>query len=423
MSTVNNKLRVLQVHDSYSPGWGGEDTVVELERRLLEERGHAVEQFRTSHTGLKNAGVRRQLLGVPGFFWSRRSYRALARKIADFAPDIVHVHNTFPQLSPSVFWAASGAGVPVVQTLHNFRHVCANSLLLRGGRPCQECVGRPPWPALRYGCYAGSRARTAAVVAVNLLHAALGTYRRRVDGYIALNGFSREVFRSANFPRTNFPEDRLFTKANFVPFPPMGAAPRKRQAVFVGTISQSKGVPLLLDAWRRAGFSESKLLLIGDGPERESLTHEYASSPNVEWCGKLDRGQVLEHVAASRVLVFPSLAYENCPMAVLEALSVGTPVVAPDYASLQAIVRHEREGLLFQAGSGQSLASALSSALHAPDENWSVWSNAARQAHAERYSEAANYSQLISIYRTVIARRRALAPAARAAFANPQNTF
>ena len=397
MSDETGKLRILQVHESYSPGWGGEDTVVELERRLLEDRGHTVEQFRAAHAGLKHAGLIRQLFEAPGFLWSRPSYRELSRKIAGFAPDVIHVHNTFPQLSPSVFWAAHRARIPVVHTLHNFRHVCANSLLLRDGRGCHDCVGRPSWPALRHACYAQSRVRTSAVVAINLLDSALGTYRRSVDAAIALNEFSREIFL-----RAHFPEDRLFVKPNFVPAPSPARAPRKLQAVFVGSITRTKGVPLLLEAWSKAALSPAKLLLIGDGPDRPLLTRQYSHRDDIEWCGSLPRAAVLDRIAESTILVFPSLAYENCPMAVLEAFSVGAPVVAADHPSLQTIIRHEREGLLFRAGSAASLASALETALHAPAAAWQSWSNAARQAHAERYSEAANYPQLIAIYRAAI---------------------
>ena len=225
---------------------------------------------------------------MPGFFWSRRSYRALARKIADFRPAVVHVHNTFPQLSPSVFWAASGAGVAVMQTLHNFRHVCANSTLLRGGRPAKGALASRHSGA-RYGCYAGSQMRTAAVAAI---HSCIGAGHVPPPRgcFIALNGFSEEVFRRANFPaaRTG---SRSRTLCRFAP---ASNGSRNRQAVFAGTISHSKGVPLLLDAWRLSRFSESKLVLIGDGPERESLTNGMARTGRTSnGAGKLDRGQVL----------------------------------------------------------------------------------------------------------------------------------
>jgi len=403
MTDFNSRLRILQVHDSYAPGWGGEDTVVELERRMLCAQGHAVEQFRTSHTALKKARIVRQMLAVPSFLWSPTAYRTLQQKIAEFQPAVVHVHNTFPQLSPSVFWAARRAGVPVIQTLHNFRHVCAGATLLRDGKPCEECVGRSPWAALRYGCYGESRARTATVVAVNFLHSKLGTYPS-VDAFIVLNGFSREIFR-----RANFPEAQMTTKTNFVPLTLISNEARRQQAVFVGTISQSKGVPLLFEAWSRARLAQWKLLLVGEGPERERLERQWGNRTDIEWCGKVDRFEVMKHVAASRWLVFPSLAYENCPMVVLEALSAGTPVIAADHPALRAMIHHGCEGLLFRSGSVEALAAALESGLGCTGETWPAWSNAARAAHTERYSEAANYRQLISIYRTAIAGRAACA--------------
>lgn len=398
MFPSGRKIRVLQVHDGYAPGWGGEETVVALERELLRERGHAVDCFRTSHGPLKEASTFRQMLATPGFFWSQTCYRAIGASIAEFDPDVLHVHNTFPLLSPSVFWAAHHARVPVVQTLHNFRYACANSILLRDGKPCERCVGRTPWPALRYRCYSGSLMATAVVVALNLLHSRL-TYHSRVDAFILLNDFSRQIVR-----RAQLPEDRLFLKANFVPASLLGCGPRSPQAVFVGSISRSKGVPLLLESWAMAAPA-AKLLLIGDGRERAGLERRYRNLANIEWCGQLDRAEVLKRVAASHVLVFPSLAYENCPMAVLEALSVGTPVIASAHPSLEAIIRHEGEGLLFAPGSAVSLAASLRTAIDCPKETWQAWSRAARQAHAGRFSASVNYEQLISIYESVIKAR------------------
>jgi glycosyltransferase involved in cell wall biosynthesis len=402
MSEMGERLRVLQVHSHYAPGWGGEGTVVELERQLLRGRGHVVEQFQTSNAPLKNAHVLRQVAQVPGFLWSHASYRGLRRKISEFKPDIVHVHNTFPMLSPSVFWAARHAGAPVVQTLHNFRHVCANSLLLRDDEQCEECVGHAPWRALRYRCYAHSAWRTAVVVSVNALHLRLRTYTRAVDAYIALNNASRDIFR-----RAAIPEHKLFVKSNFVPATSLRTGDRKRQAIFVGAITRSKGVHLLLEAWARAALTDFNLLLVGEGPERKELQRQYAQVPNVMWTGRLEREEGLAHVASSRLLVFPSLAYENCPMVLLEALSVGTPAVVANHPTLRMIVCNHREGLTFQAGDAHALAAALRQGLLAEEATWSSWSRAARQAHGERYSDAVNYPQLISIYRTVIERRTA----------------
>jgi len=404
MFGLNGQLRVLQVHNHYAPGWGGEDTVVQLEAQLLRDRGHVVNEFKASTADLKNGTALRQLLAVPSFLWSRRSYKSLCRKIEEFQPDVVHVHNTFPKLSPSVFWASQQAGVPVVQTLHNFRHVCANALLLRDGRGCEECVGSPPWAALRHGCYAGSLARTAVVAAVNALHRKLGTYARAVDAYILLNDFNREVFL-----RGNLPGNKLVVKPNFVPVSDLGHGSRKPQVVFAGELTRNKGVRLLLEAWGLAALKGFHLLLIGDGPERRAMEEQYARVSGVRWCGRIARSVVLEHIAASQILVFPSLAYENCPMVVLEALSVATPVVAANHPGLQTMIGHQREGLLFQAGDPQALAAALRDALTTDHETWSRWSRAARRRQAERYSEEASYGQLISIYRNVIQSKAASA--------------
>ncbi len=400
MSEANGKLRVLQVHNHGSPGWGGEDTVVELEAELLRDRGHVVDQFTASSAGLKNGPRFRQLLAVPSFLWSRRSYQGLRQKISEFQPDVVHVHNTFPKLSPSVFWASHQAGVPVVQTLHNFRPVCANALLLREDRRCEKCVGHAPFAALRHRCYANSLAQTAVVAAVNVLHSKLGTPTRAVDAYIILNDYNREIFL-----RGDLPGHKLVVKPNFVPVSKLGHGPRKPQVVFAGAVTRSKGVELLLEAWGMAAVEGFDLLLAGDGPDRKALEKQYAELPRVTWCGRLSRSEVLEHIATSRILVFPSLAYENCPMALLEALSVATPVVAADHPGLQTIVRHRREGLMFRAGDSQALAAALRDALLADNDTWSGWSSAARRTQAERYSEDVNYGQLISIYRSVIEKK------------------
>jgi len=401
----NGKLRVLQVHNHCAPGWGGEDTVVELEARLLRDRGHSVEVFKAYTADLKEATIFRQMMAVPAFLWSRRAYKTLRKKITEFMPDLVHVHNTFPRMSPSVFWASHRAGLPVVQTLHNYRHICANALLLRDDRRCEECVGRSPLPALRHRCYANSTPRTAVVAAINALHSKLGTYSDAVDAYIVLNEFNREVFQ-----RGHLPGRKLIMKPNFVPVSKLGGGQRKAQAFFAGELSRSKGVELLLEAWSRVELEGFNLLLAGDGPERAGLQGHYARLPGVTWCGRLSRPEVLEQIAASRLLAFPSLAYENCPMVLLEAMSVGTPVVVADHPGLKTIVEHGREGLLFEAGNPRALAAALREALLADDGAWAGWSRTARRTHAERYSEEVNYGQLISIYRAAIRNRSGLAP-------------
>ena len=372
---------------------------------MLRDRGHVVDQFKASTADSEKWTTLRQMLAVPSFLWSRRTYKSLQQRILEFQPHVVHVHNTFPKLSPSVFWASRRAGVPAVQTLHNFRYVCANALLLRDGRRCEQCVGHAPGQPCNIAATPIALREPRWLPPSMCCTAKLGTYASAVDVYVLLNDFNREIF-----VRGGFPSYKLVANPNFVPVSSLGHSVRKPQVVFAGEFTRSKGLPLLLEAWSIAGLDNFSLLLIGDGPERKSMEQQYAGVARVTWCGRLPRSSVLEQIAASRFLVFPSLAYENCPMVVLEALSVGTPVVAADHPSLQTMIGHQREGLLFQAGDAPALASALRDALATDHETWSRWSSAARHTQAERFSEDANYSQLMAIYRSVILRRTALAP-------------
>lgn len=397
MFPVSGNLRVLQVHNRYAPGWGGEERVVELETRLLEKWGHTVEQFQVSNASLKQASTIRQMVAVPGFLWSQASYKRLRQLIVRFVPDVIHVHNTFPLFSPSVFWAARHEHIPVVQTLHNFRYTCANAVLLRDDRPCEDCVGGSLWPGLRHRCYANSFVRTAAVVGMNALHWKIGTYTEKIDAFIVLNNWSRDIFVRAGLPR-----EKMFVKPNFVPASSLGGVPRSPRVVFAGTMTRNKGLHVLLDAWRRVTMKNSQLLLIGDGPESEALRKQFSNLPGVTWSGSLAHAEVLNFIRGSRALVLPTLVYENSPMVLLEAFSVATPVVVPDLGSMKTMVGHQREGLIFRAGDPAALADALREVLCAPGKVWSKWSAGAHQAHARLYSENANYQQLISIYRSVI---------------------
>jgi glycosyltransferase involved in cell wall biosynthesis len=387
-------LKILQVHNKYRPGWGGEDTVVELEGDLLRRHGHEVDCLSVWTGELNGAGVARLLAAAFGTTWSFRGYFAVKKAIRRHSPDILHVHNTFPLLSPSIFWAAAGEEVPAVQTLHNFRLTCANALLLRKGEPCQKCVGHFPWPALRHRCYRRSFWQTGAVATMNVVHRWLGTFQTKVHAYIALTNFSEEVLLRSGLPR-----DRVFVKPNFNADPGEPVNPRRPRIVFAGEIARPKGVHLLLDAWSGLAPKGHHLIMLGDGPDRAELERRHSGDSSVVWCGTQSREKVIETVGCSHWLVLPSLAYENFPMSVLEALSVGTPVIVPDHGAFAAMVSDKKEGLLFSARNIASLAATLRFALDATEDEWTQWSSNARRKYLSEYTDQANYLQLMSIYR------------------------
>lgn len=388
-------MKVLQVHNHYR-AHGGEDTVMDLERELLISHGHHLERFTASNKELK-ASLRAGVETV----WSQPSYRTLRERLRETAPDVLHVHNTFPQLSPSVYWAASAEGVPVVQTLHNYRLTCADASLLRDGEPCELCVGHPPWHGVLHRCYRGSAAASAAIAAMQTTHRALGTFANKVDAYITLTQFARSVMA-----RSGLPEELMHVKPNFVPDTMPQATPERRsQVVFVGRLSKEKGADLLLEAWAKMRKSaETRLIVVGDGPERESLEKSFHGLPGLEWRGWLSHEEAMREVARSRCLVVPSRAYEGFPMVVVEAMSVGTPVIAPDHAAFPEILPASGAKLLFEPGDPEDLKDKITAASNFGDEEWLQLSRAARETYLDRYTAETNHERLMEVYEAAIER-------------------
>jgi glycosyltransferase involved in cell wall biosynthesis len=385
-------MRILQVHNEYRAP-GGEETVLELEHDLLQSKGHQVGQFIVSNVDLLSATLRTGIETT----WSHRSYKKLRKVLRQSSPDLMHVHNTFPLLSPSVYWAAAMEGIPVVQTWHNYRLVCANGLLLRDLEPCELCVGRVPLPALRYKCYRGSVPATGAVVAMQVAHRILGTYLRKVDAHIALTEFERSVV-----VRYGVPAESVHVKPNFVPDPSSSLSPslkRKKQVVFVGRLAFEKGVDMLLEAWGRLKLSGFELIIAGDGPDRANLERKFADLPGLVWRGWVDRAQVLREIAQSSYLIMSSRWYEGLPMVLVEALSVGTPLILPNHAQMPDNVTSGGNSLLFAPGSVEDLTRVLRQALRIDDAVWQRWSANSRDNYLAHFTPEMNYRQLMNVYR------------------------
>ncbi|HND53895.1 MAG TPA: glycosyltransferase, partial [Pirellulaceae bacterium] len=236
-------MKILLCHNHYQRP-GGEDQVFDDETRLLTEHGHDVERF-TKHNDELRAMSR--LGAALRAVWNGETYRELRRVVARFKPAVVHFTNTFPLISPAAYYAVRAEGVPVVQTLHNFRILCPNALLLRDGAACEACVGRAvAWPSIVHGCYRDSRLASAAVAAVAAAHRAIGTWGLAVDRYIALSEFARERFIAGGLPAS-----RISVKPNCVHPDPGRGTGEGGHFVFVGRLSPEKGLNVLLDAWSR----------------------------------------------------------------------------------------------------------------------------------------------------------------------------
>ena len=362
---------------------------------LLESRGNVVELLALSND--RFAGVLHTASVACGAVYSRKARLMVQRKIADFTPDLVHVHNFFPQLSPSVYYACRAAGVPVVQTLHNFRLICPNALLFKGGRPCERCIGTSfAWPGVVNACYRNSFAGTAVIATMLAAHRSSNTWTTQVNAYICLSAFAQQKFIAGGLPA-----DRLFVKPNCV-MPDPGPGSRSGEfAVFVGRLSDEKGLKTLLSAW--AYVPSRKLKVVGDGP-LASFAKKVAS-PNVEFLGRQPATRVLELLGAAKFLIFPSECYENFPRVIVEAFAKGLPVLGSDLGSMREIIEDGRTGMLFTPGDNHDLGKKAEWLFSHPHESRAM-SAAARQAFEANYATNCNYQQLMRIYDCAIVAAR-----------------
>jgi glycosyltransferase involved in cell wall biosynthesis len=378
--------RVLLVHNAYQQA-GGEDSVVASELALLRDKGHEVIEMRRDNQQV--AAMGRASLAAQTL-WSCSTRTEAQALLREHRPAVVHVHNTFPLISPSLYWACAKAGVPVVQTLHNFRLACPQAMFLRDGKVCESCLGKTPWPALVHGCYRESRAQTAVVVGMLMLHRSLRTYESKVTRYIALNEFCKSKFVQAGLP-----EARIAVKPNFAVVEASTGQRPRRGMLFVGRLSPEKGITVLAQAW--ATCHNMGLRVIGSGPAVAGL----ASLPGVDLPGMQTTDQVLAEMASAVALVLPSICYENFPRTLVEAFGAGLPVIASRIGSLAELVHHGQTGLLFTAGDAADLARTMRWAHEHPDEMATMGRNA-RARYESHYTPDINYRQLRAIYRDAI---------------------
>jgi glycosyltransferase involved in cell wall biosynthesis len=386
-------LRILVAHNFYQQP-GGEDGVFDVETAMLESRGHEVHRF-VVHNDQVEGMSRLALVGAT--VWNRGIYAELRAMVRQHRLEVVHFHNTFPLISPAAYSAARAGGAAVVQTLHNFRLLCPSACFYRDGRVCEECLGKSvPWPAVKHRCYRESRAATAAVAVTLTLHHSMGTWRNGVDRFIAPTEFARGKFIEGGLPG-----ERIAVKPNFVdPDPGVGSG-GGGYAIFVGRLSQEKGLQTLADAWELIG-DKVPLKIVGDGPLADRVRDLQARVPGVEWLGRLPLQKVYDLIGGAAVLIFPSACYETFGRVAAEAFAKGTPVIASAHGAMAEVVTHGRTGLLFKPGDPADLALRVDELLSDPARLIAYRQEARREFEAH-YTGARNYQQLMEVYETALA--------------------
>ena len=401
-------VKILLVHNFYgSAAPSGENTAFGAEAALLRSRGHSVSEFSRYSDEILRDGFTGTLRGAVSVVWNPFSLRSLKRMLRETKPEIVHVHNTFPLLSPSVFDASRELNIPTVMTLHNYRLGCAAGTALRDDRPCTLCLDRNSViPALRYGCYRESRIATIPVAAMIAYNTARDTWRSNVDAFITLTDFQKE-----KMIRFGLPPESLFVKPNFLDDPPAPVPWKDRgnKVVFVGRLYAAKGIHILLEAWKRMGKKAPQLEVIGDGPMKEELVRsirESEASDSVSFLGNVSRGEAMKRISDAKLLVIPSVCYEGFPMVIQESFALGVPVAASNIGSLPFLVSEGKNGGLFAPGDAEAVVSCVTRLLE-DDSRLRVLGEGARRDFDEKYTAEKNHSALMAVYRSAAERRAA----------------
>lgn len=389
---MREKPTILQVHNRYQIP-GGEDTVAENERRLLEAQGHRVVRYFRDNKEMKDFSLLQKLLLPVTTVFNPRTYREVRRLIRTEHIDIVHVHNTLNLISPSVYYAALAEGVPVVQTVHNFRLLCPGATFYRDGHICEDCLHGGLGCAVKHSCYRGSRLQTLACVISTKIHRMTGIYGKL--NYICLTEFNREKLLNLKQVRP----ERVYVKPNFVendPEPILPEERRRNQMVFAGRLEKLKGVDVLLKSWKLLGENAPQLILCGTGPLEDwcrDYIREHAVQ-NVQMRGFTPNAEVRRLMAQSRALILPTRWYEGFPVSIVEAFSVGTPVLCSDLGNAGSIVTEGVTGRKFQPDSPEDLARAVGTSGGMCESTYAQYLSG--------YTAERNYETLEAIYRQAL---------------------
>jgi glycosyltransferase involved in cell wall biosynthesis len=385
-------MKILLVHNFYQLP-GGEDQVFAQEAELLRARGHQVLVYQASNDQVKGQNL---LVTAANTVWNQRTHRELRELMRREKPDIVHVHNTFQVISPAIYYAANEEGIPVVQTLHNYRLLCPASTFFRDGNVCEDCLGKPvPWPGVLHSCYRGSKPASAVVTVMLATHNYKQTWNQTVSAYIALTGFARNKFIEGGFPA-----EKIFVKPNYLQTDPGPGDGKGNYALFVGRLTPEKGISTLLEAWRQIGNC-LPLQIAGDGPLAPDVEKASREMEAVTWLKWLPRAEILQRMKNASVLILPSTWYEGFPMIIAEAFAVGLPVIASNLGSMSTIVDHQRTGLHFEPGRAAALVEAVQWWSAHPAEA-AFMRTEARLEYETKYTAEENYTQMMNIYDSVL---------------------
>jgi glycosyltransferase involved in cell wall biosynthesis len=385
-------MNILLIHNQYQQ-FGGEDTIFATEADLLESYGHKVYRYQVDNHQLKKMNP---VTLTKATIWNSKVYREVRTLIKETKTQIAHFHNTFPLISPSAYYAAKAEGIPVIQTIHNFRLLCANALFFRDGQICEQCsIQKNPLPGIIHSCYRNSFTATTAATLMVQLHSLIGTWSKAIDLFIAYSHFAHEKLIQGGLPK-----DKIVFKTNFLyPIPEIETG-QGNYALFVGRLAPEKGTGTLLKAWEKLG-DKIPLKIVGDGPLAPQVVAATNKIPGVEWLGKKPLTEVYKLMGDASFLVIPSEWYETFGRVGIEALAKGTPLIVSKVGALSELVKHQYNGLHFRLGDSEDLIAQVQWMLDRPLELNQMRYHARCEFEA-KYTAIDNYQRLMEIYHLAI---------------------
>lgn len=378
--------KILQVHNRYKD-LGGEDVVVAREKAMLIEAGYDVQQYIVSNEKLTT--LSRKLKTALFLPYSFEQKNKLKKYLKELKPDVVHIHNFLPILTPSIFYACKEEGIPVVLTLHNFRLLCSNGLLYRDGAICEKCITKKwAFPAIKHGCYQDSKIKSIFPVVSNGLHSSLDTWANYIDKVIFLTDFSKEIFMKSNI---KFKPSQIVVKPNFVE--DRGYCYDKEDYfLFVGRLSEEKGILKVMEA---CIITQSRLKIAGVGPLNEKVKDIADKHSFIDYLGFQNEEELKVQYLYARGLIFSSQMYEGNPLVILEALSYGTPIIAPDFGNSKIIIMNMKNGILYDPHKEKALPEILK-LYNSLDID--IITQGARQSFEKKYTKQINLLKLVNTY-------------------------
>jgi len=385
-------MKILLVHNTYQHK-GGEDSVFENEYQLLKNHHHQVEKLFFSNDGIHSV-LDKLKVGIASIY-NLKSGQLLQQKIIEFQPDIIHVHNFFPVASPALFYVANKLNVPIVMTLHNYRLICPNALLFRENEICEKCIQKSfAIDGVINGCYRDSKIQTFALALMSYIHKKKNTWNTKVDQYIPLTNFAKQKMLSSSL---GLQQNQLTVKPNFVE--DFGFDYEKEDYfLFVGRLSLEKGIDLLLEVFQN---SDKKLLIIGCGPLEEKVKKASKVNNNIIYLGFREKAFIINKLQKAKALLFSSIWYEGMPMTIIESLSTGTPVIAPNIGGPNEIIQDNINGLIYQVNDLKSIQEKIENIL-TNKKNHKQLCRGARKSYEDFYTPEKNYQDLLQIYRNVV---------------------